>query len=207
MCQVLSVPVDQLSTRATLLVRMRDPEDERAWAEFVELYAPIMYNFVAKRGLQKADVEDVVQNALRAFAGAIQRFEYDPEKGTFRSWLFRVLRTKLADHYRKLKVHEQGTGRSTVMRVIEETPSESEEADWDTEYHQHVFQWAVKRVRPQVSEQTWQAFWMTAVSERDAGEVAKELGMERGAVYVAKSRVIARMKRAVESIAGELGES
>lgn len=184
---------------------MRDPEDQRAWGEFVEIYAPIMYNFVAKRGLQKADVEDVVQNTLRSLAGSIQRFEYDPDKGTFRSWLFRVLRSKLADHFRKAGAQEQGSGRSTVMRMIEETPSENEEEDWDLEYHRHVFQWAAERVRPQVTEQSWQAFWMTAMEDKDAGEVARELNMERGAVYVAKSRVIARMKRAVESVAGELG--
>ncbi len=198
--------VDELKTRVTLLTRLRDQEDQRAWAEFVELYAPIMYNFVSKRGLQKADVEDVVQNTLRAIAGAIQQFEYDSSKGTFRSWLFRVLRSKLADHFRKAARQEHGTGRSTMIRVIEETPSEDEQADWETEYHRHVFKWAVKRVQPQVNEQTWKAFWMTAVEDKDPNEVAEMLVMERGAVYVAKSRVIARMKQAVESAAGELGD-
>ena len=94
-----------------------------------------------------------------------------------------------------------------MMRVVEETPSESEEADWENEYRKHVFKWAVRRVQPQVTEQTWQAFWMTAVDDLDATEVATTLGMDRGAVYVAKSRVIARMRQAVVNATGDLDDA
>jgi RNA polymerase sigma factor (sigma-70 family) len=194
---------DELKTRMTLLARMRNPEDRRAWSEFVELYGPLLFNFCANPGLQRADVEDVVQEALRSIASAIQRFEYDPEKGTFRSWLFTIVRSKMNNHFRKGAKREHGTGRSTVMRMIEETPSDTEEADWDVEYHRHVFKWAAGQVKPKVTEQSWNAFWMTAVEDRDPTEVANELGMGRGAVYVAKSRTIARMRHTIESATGE----
>ena len=93
-----------------------------------------------------------------------------------------------------------------MIRMMDEIPSEEEEARWESEYHRHVFKWAVSRVKPQVNDKTWQAFWRTAIDDEDANAVAEALGMDRGAVYVAKSRVIARMKQAVESAAGELGE-
>ena len=195
---------DELQTRVTLLSRIKNPEDRRAWAEFVDLYGLVLYNFCSKRGLQSADVEDVVQEALRSVASAIQNFEYDPAKGTFRGWLFRVVRSKLNDHFRKAAKREQGTGRTTILRMIEETPSESEIEEWDEEYHRYVFRWAADRVKPQVTKKSWSAFWMTAVEERDPAEVANELGMERGAVYVAKSRVISRLRDTVELAAGEV---
>src|SRR6516162_4441795 len=89
--------MDQLpTTRPSLLVRIRDAADRDAWVQFVEVYAPLVYKFVRRRGLQDADAADLTQDVLRAVAGARQRLRYDPDRGTFRSWLFTVARNKLA---------------------------------------------------------------------------------------------------------------
>src|SRR5260370_41571942 len=84
------------STRASLLVRLRDPRDGPAWTQFVDLYAPLVYGYLRKQGLQDADAADVSQEVLGAVAGAVGRFEYDPRRGTFRNWLFTVVRRKLS---------------------------------------------------------------------------------------------------------------
>src|SRR2546430_17610403 len=81
---------DSPATRASLLVRLRDPRDGRAWSEFVDLYAPLVYRFGCKQGLQDADAADLSQEALRAVAGAIGRLDYDPERGSVRGWLFTI---------------------------------------------------------------------------------------------------------------------
>src|SRR5689334_632321 len=85
------------TTRASLLLRLRDPEDEAAWREFVELYAALVYNYARKQGLQDADAADLTQEVLRAVAGAVGRLDYDPRRGAFRNWLFTIVRNKLAN--------------------------------------------------------------------------------------------------------------
>src|SRR3984893_2131903 len=84
-------------TRASLLVRLRDPRDESAWKEFVDLYAPLVYGYARKQGLQDADAADLSQEVLGAVAGAVGRLEYDPHRGAFRNWLFTVVRRKLSN--------------------------------------------------------------------------------------------------------------
>src|SRR5947209_3674827 len=84
-------------TRASLLVRLRDPLDEAAWAEFIDLYTPLVYGYARKQGLQDADAADLTQEVLGALAGAVGRLEYDPHRGAFRNWLFTVVRRKLVD--------------------------------------------------------------------------------------------------------------
>src|SRR5438132_7960469 len=83
------------ATRASLLVRLRDGSDTEAWQEFVHLYAPVIYGFARKRGLQDADAADMMQEVLRSVSNAAPRLEYDPARGTFRGWLFTVTRNKV----------------------------------------------------------------------------------------------------------------
>src|ERR1700684_4313721 len=83
-------------TRASLLVRLRDPRDEAAWTLFVDLYTPLVYGYARKQGLQDADAADLSQDVLIAVAGAVGRLEYDPRRGCFRNWLFTVVRRKIA---------------------------------------------------------------------------------------------------------------
>src|SRR5262245_61410540 len=86
---------DALATRLSLLVRLRDARDDGAWAQFVELYAPLVFGFARKHGLQDADAADLTQDVLQAVSGAIQRLDYDSRRGSFRGWLFTVARNKL----------------------------------------------------------------------------------------------------------------
>src|SRR5438067_13664602 len=83
-------------TRVSLLVRLRDPQDGAAWAQFVDLYAPLVFGYARKAGLQDADAADLSQDVLGAVAGAVQRLEYDPRRGAFRGWLFTIVRRRLS---------------------------------------------------------------------------------------------------------------
>src|SRR5258708_17176793 len=84
-------------TRASLLVRLRDSRDGAAWIEFVELYAPLVYGYARKQGLQDADAADLLQDVLAAVAASVGRLEYDPARGAFRNWLFTLVRRRLSD--------------------------------------------------------------------------------------------------------------
>ena len=183
------------ATRASLLVRIRDARDREAWGQFVEIYAPLVYDLARRRGLQDADAADLTQDVLRSVARAAPRFAYDPRRGSFRGWLFTVARNQLRKSALARKRQAPGCGGSDVQRMLEEQPAPAEEeALWDREYQARLFEWAAERVRPAFRLATWQAFWRTAVEGRDAAAVAKELGLSVGAVYIARSRVLARIK-------------
>lgn len=192
-----------LKTRQTLLLRIRNSEDEGAWGEFVELYSPVIFGFCRKRGLQEADAADVLQEVMKNVSQYIGKFDYNPEKGTFRSWLYTITRNEMNRFFRKRQRQPQGTGRTTIMRMVEDQPDPEAEADWDREYRRQLFHWAANRVKGEFTEQTWSAFWKTAVDQEKAGDVAEGLGMTVGAAYIAKSRVLARIGETIDSIAGE----
>ncbi len=201
---------DAPQTQPSLLVRLRDARDERAWAQFVDVYAPLVYGYVRRRGLQDADAADLTQVVLRVVASAIQKLDYNPERGSFRGWLFTIVRTKLASFLGR-RPEVQGTGDTSTHRLLEAQPAPDAEVQaWETEYDQRLFAWAAEQVRGQVRDATWQAFWQTAVEGKPGKEVAASLGMTLAAVRLAKSRVVARLKALVqqaqdEEAAGERG--
>jgi RNA polymerase sigma factor (sigma-70 family) len=184
-------------TRRSLLVRLRDPADRAAWEDFVSLYGPLAYRYARKRGLQDADAADVTQNVLQAVAKSLRSFNYDPALGRFRSWLFEIVRRQLAKWQRTRSRHEAALGGNGDG--LEHLPApDSEETDlWEREYQQQRFLWAAQRVEAHVDAAVWQAFWRTAVDSQKADAVAADLGISVGAVYTAKSRVLARIRQEV----------
>jgi RNA polymerase sigma-70 factor (ECF subfamily) len=187
-------------TRASLLLRLRDRQDEAAWREFVELYAPIVYGYLRKQGLQDADAADLSQEVFRAVAGAMSRLEYDPAKGAFRNWLFTVVRRKLSNWRSGQENRAPASGDTATQRLLEECPApEGAEAAWEAEWERRLFAWACEQVRRDVSDTTWQAFWRTAVDGQPGKQVAADLGLSAGAVYLAHHRVLARLKQLIRA--------
>lgn len=189
-------------TRASLLIRIRDPHDGAAWREFIEIYSSLIYGFLRKRGLQDADAADLMQDVLRSVAGAAGRLEYDPRKGTFRSWLFTITRNKLNTFLSRRRRQATGTGDSAMQTMLAEEPAPEEDA-WDEEYRRRLFEWASEKVRGSFGENVWQAFWQTAVESKNPKQVADDLGMSVGAVYVAKSRVLSQIREQIQQLESE----
>src|SRR5947209_7274980 len=147
-------------TRASLLVRLRDPGDGAAWTEFVDLYTPLVYGYLRKQGLQDADAADLSQDVLTAVAGAIGRLEYDPARGAFRNWLFTVVRRKLGNWRRDAAHRATASGDPATRELLEQCPAPDRlEAEWETEWELRLAAWACEKVAAQVSDVTWQAFW------------------------------------------------
>ena len=195
---------DDLSTRQTLLIRIRDADDGDAWSEFVGLYLPVVERYARSQGVKDSDIDDLSQEVLKSIASAIKKFDYDPEKGTFRSWVFRVVRSKVAQHFKVAgRQPAQASGSTAVHRLLAEHPSESEELDWDLEYRRQMFRWAAQRVRHEFADNTWAAFWHTAVDGMRPADISEKVEMSVGAIYVAKSRVVARLRDLILSTTGE----
>lgn len=195
--------MDDLRTRATLLLDLRDVDNAVAWNEFVEVYTPLIYRFCRSRGVSTDHIADVTQDTLQSVVKAIQTFEYRPEKGKFRSWLFRVTYSRLARHMAKENRQPHTPGASVVQNLAEAQGADQLEEKWNLEYRQQMFRWATSKVRPSVADKAWEAFWLTAVDGKSGQEVGALLGMSTGAVYVAKSRIVAQLRQCVASVAGE----
>jgi RNA polymerase sigma-70 factor (ECF subfamily) len=186
-------------TQPSLLVRLGDNRDSQAWAEFVEIYAPLVYGYARKYRLQDADAADLTQDVLRAVARSVGRLNYDPKRGSFRGWLFTIVRNKLRTFVQRRDRQWRGSGDSSAQERLEAVPDRQGEdsALWDQEYEQRLFAWAAERIRCDFQDSTWQAFWKTAVEGRTPKEVAQTLGITVGAVYIARSRVLARLKEQI----------
>jgi RNA polymerase sigma factor (sigma-70 family) len=191
-------------TRPSLLVRIRDPQDERAWGEFLEIYGPLVHRLARLRGFQDADANDLTQEVFRAVSSAIGGWDPDPELGSFRGWLFRIARNLMVNLLVSRRRHPPGTGDSDMKLWLESQPAPPGEESqlFDAEYKRQLFLWAADHVRPEFREQTWRAFWFTAVDGKPPKQAAEGLGLTVGAVYIARSRVLARLRAAIEQVEG-----
>jgi RNA polymerase sigma-70 factor (ECF subfamily) len=187
------------ATRASLLARLRDRCDGAAWQEFIDLYAPLVYGYARKQGLQDADAADLGQEVLCAVAGAVGRLEYDPARGAFRNWLFTIVRRKLSNWQAARGNRHPGSGIPSMQRLLEQYPAPAEEAEWEADWQRRLVAWAGEQVRRTVTATTWQAFWRTAVEDQPGKQVATDLGLTVAAVYRARARVLTRLQELVQS--------
>jgi RNA polymerase sigma-70 factor (ECF subfamily) len=197
---------DTPTTRLSLLVRLRDPTDEQAWAEFTQIYGPLINRLARRKGLQDADAADLVQEVFCAVAKAVERDAYDVGKGSFRGWLFTIARNLAVNFLISRDRHPRGTGDTGMNGLLEAHPAYAEEhsAIFDTEYKRQLLHWAAEQVRGEFSELTWQAFWKTGVEGTSAKEVAEALETTVGTVYHCKSKVMARLRQKIEQVEGEM---
>jgi RNA polymerase sigma-70 factor (ECF subfamily) len=192
-------------TQPSLLVKIRDERDSHSWSRFVEAYAPAIYGFLQQQGLQDADAADLTQDVMTSVASAIKSFDYQPQQGRFRGWLFTVVQNKLRNFWRSAAKLPVARGDSQAYRLLLEHPQERNDLaeKWDREYERHLFVCAADELRPKIQESTWKAFWSTVVEGESTATVASRLDMSPAAVRLAKARVIARIKHEVQLLEGE----
>ncbi|HZL88364.1 MAG TPA: sigma-70 family RNA polymerase sigma factor [Pirellulaceae bacterium] len=191
-----------LITQPSLLVRIRDPRDAAAWNQFLEIYAPLVHGFLCKQGLQDADAADVTQEVLRTVSQSIGRWDYDPQRGKFRGWLLSVVHSRLGDFRRRQQRHQAAIHAAVEVAGLHSADNNSS-AEWDRDYERQLFHAAASQVRGDFSEASWRAFWLAAVEGNPAQEIAKSLGISAAAVYLAKARVMARIRDQFALLTGE----
>jgi RNA polymerase sigma factor (sigma-70 family) len=198
---------ESLDTRHSLILRLRDSADVVAWREFAALYEPLVYRLARGKGLQDADARDVCQEVLLAVSRAAERWDADPAKGSFRGWLSRVTRNLLINFVTRRE--EPGTGRTSIVELIEAQPEvdDSVAGLFDLEFRRRLFHWAAEKVEKEFKPDTWQAFWRTAVGGEAVSKAAQDLSMSIGAVYIARSRVMTRIRKQIEELGGDAAAS
>lgn len=190
-------------TQISLILRLPQAADVEAWREFIDVYEPFIIRMARRRGLQEDDARELVQRVMLAVARAVDRWKPDAERGRFRAWLFRIARNQLINLLAGEKRDRPQGGTTHVQLLQQLVDSHDPSLEVELDYQREVFRYAAARVKQVVQPSTWQAFWSVAVLDQPPSEVASHLDMSVGAVYVARSRVIARLREEVQRLEAE----
>lgn len=193
------MPEDRYLTRETLLLRLRDTGNQPAWEEFVSIYAPVLFSHCRKRGLSFEDASDLTQEVVRSVAKAMPGFVYDRARGSFRGWLYTLLRRGISRHFERggRDPLRQNDGESAIETIAGGRHDHDREV-WEMDYRRRLLAWAMRRAKERFNDRIWRAFEETTLRERPIDEVAAELGMTKNALTVAKCRVTSAIREIAE---------
>lgn len=188
-----------LETRASLILRLADAADMAAWEDFLSIYRPLILRMGLRQGLQAADAEDLTQEVFSSVASSVSGWLERPDRGGFRAWLLRIARNAAVNMLTRRAYKRWGIGGDGSPQLNEMSYEEHEcSREFELEYRRQVFQWAAAQVRESVSESTWDAFWLTHGCGISIEQAADQLALSTAKVYVARSRVMARLRELVE---------
>lgn len=205
-------------TRMSLIERLGDWEDQRSWDDFYQTYWRLIYSVSVKSGLSPDEAFDVVQETVLSVAKQWKKGQqYDPAKGSFKTWLMNITRWRISDQFRKKQRNPaamnqaggtpDGDGDNRRTATIERMPGEDGEEVlerlWENEWMYNLSEVAIERVKKIVSPKQFQIFHAYVIKEWDVSRVKKELGVSQSQVYLAKHRVGSLLKKEVEALKKE----
>jgi len=200
-------------TRKSLIARLDNWEDQRTWDEFYKTYWKLIYSVGLKAGLRSDEAFDVVQETILSIAKQSQKNMYDPEKGSFKSWLMNMTRWRINDQFRKRKKDtamniaewdDEGE-KTSVIDKMEDPNTGTLERLWDIEWKKNLADAALEKVKEQVSPKQYQIFDCYVIREWDAGKVQEQLGVSMSQVYLAKHRVGKILKKELAKLNDDAG--
>jgi len=200
-------PAELIPTRRSLLVRLRNWDDQASWKDFFETYWKLIYAVARKAGLTDAEAQDAVQETIISVARQMPDFRYDSALGSFKAWLMRLTRWRIADHFRK-KQYERDGQRFPRELAMDHSQLEDladlggfdMESAWNEEWQRQLFESALARVRGQTNPIQFQMFQMHACKNVPARQVAERLGVKLAEVYFAKYKVRAAIKKEIKKM-------
>ena len=200
-----------IPTRATLLHRLKDLENQASWQEFFDIYWPLIYGVAIKQGLKSDAAQDVVQVVMTETARQMPTFKYDPAKGSFKSWLLKLTRWRIADEFYRRR---QMMGQSGILPDFhgDDSGFQNEpaadvsdlEAIWDEEWKKTLLEAANAKARRRLDPKQYQIFDFLVNRQWPPEKVAKALRVTPNQVYVAKHRVAETIKTEFERLQREI---
>ena len=186
------------STSRSLLASAKQ-DDPLAWERVVRLYAPLVASWCRRWGVAEQDLGDLLQDVFAAVASHLNRFRKEEPGDTFRGWLLTIVRNKVRDHFRRRAGEPAAAGGTEAALHMQQIPDPNSlddvlESSDDLLYDELMLK-ALESIRSEFHERTWQAFWRVVVEGRTAADAGVEMDMKPGAVRVAKSRVLMRLRR------------
>jgi len=200
---------DSIPTRASLLGRLKNWDDQASWEDFVQTYSRLIRGFAIQSGLTESEAKEVEQETLLCVAKTIHQFESDPARGTFKAWLLKLTRWCIADQFRKR--FSESAQQYASLRGMDDTPTiEKIPADprldelWDTEWRRNILETAVARAGRRVNPKHFQIFDLYAVRKWPATRVAKEMRVSVVQVYLIHHRLLKLVRKEVEYLESKL---
>jgi len=190
----------ELTTHPSLLIRLRDLQDRQAWAMFVEVYAPLIFSYCRSRNLQDSDAADVSQEVLTAVSRALPSFEYQSERGRFRDWLGVVTHRELLQFWKRtnrIRRNQSANGQDQIEKI-------ADTRNWESHFHAELLQLAIHRIQREFEAETWSIFQRLWIENESPNDVASSMQIKIGSVYVAKSRVLKRLRSEVLMLSDDL---
>ena len=197
-----------ISTRASLLERLRDVEDHSSWQHFFETYGPLIRRLALEGRLTESEAEEVVQETVIAVAKHLPGFRYDPKVCSFKTWMLRLTRWRIIDQLRKrlpsgqsidIPVDDDATATAVLDKLTGGKAPELE-AVWDEEWEKAVMATAMERAKQRVSPEQFQMFDLYVLREMPVTAVARLLGTNVANVYLAKHRVAKLLREIVAEL-------
>lgn len=185
------------ATRKSLLNGLKDQADDQSWQRFFDTYGGAIHGLAMKAGMPPAEADDVLQETMICIARKMPEFRYDPEAGSFKGWLFKIARRRIADHFRKLR---PSVSLDTDFPVAADN---SLEAQWEDEWRRNLLKNALDRVKNEVSARQWQMFDLAALQNWPMERITTLLGANRATVYVARMRISRRVREVAAQLERE----
>ncbi|MCE2751520.1 MAG: sigma-70 family RNA polymerase sigma factor [Pirellula sp.] len=186
-------------TRHSLIQRLQDGGDNAAWEEFASIYRPVIVRIALRKQMQFDDAEDLAQQVLLLVLKNINKWKSDPARARFRTWLQTVVRNATMNALSR-RPKDQASGGTDSLQQLHQRPDKSDSLSFDLEWQRETLRWVAQQVRGEFESTTWTAFWDTAIEQLPAQEVAEKIGRSVGAVYIARSRVMQRIKQRIAEL-------
>lgn len=189
------IPPSPPETRTSLILRLPNAADSAAWDELVAIYGPLVFRLAKKQGLQGADAEDIVQEVFTAVSKQVEQWLSQSDRGPFRAWVLRIARNIAINVLTRKPPGgiAQGGSEHQGLANLEDNAGDVS-SHFETEYQRQIFRWAAEQVQAAVTETTWQAFHLTHIDQISIDAAASQLGISPGAIYIARSRVMNRLR-------------
>lgn len=187
-------------TRHSLIVRLKDQQSELAWREFVSLYEPFLYRLAGRQGVPTHHVPDVVQQVLLAVAKSVDGWNDDRKGASFRRWLSTVARNIVIKFMTKERKHGGAKGGTEMMELLDNVADQQPDREQIRRYEHELIVWAAEQVKDEFIDSSWAAFWATTVDGRSVSDVAAELSISPGSIYMSRSRIMARIRKKVREV-------
>jgi RNA polymerase sigma factor (sigma-70 family) len=190
-----------VATSASLLHRVRTNPQSPDWRLLVQLYEPLIRVWLGRQNVTGQDADDISQEVLTVVVRRLPDFEHNQRTGAFRAWLRSITVNCLRDHWRGKK-NRPTPGDSELQLWLNqlEDPTSDLSRLWDQEHDRHVTRHLLEQLKREFESKTWQAFSRVALDGVPAAQAAAELGITANAVFIAKSRVLARLRQEAEGL-------
>jgi len=188
-------------TRQSLLIRARNGETN-AWKDLTDLYRPLIIGWLNRQGVPAADLEDLSQDVLLSVVKHLPQFQHSGNRGAFRSWLRTIVCSRTADYWRAIDAGTRARGGSGATAALQQIADPDSELNrqWDEEHDRYVLNCLLDLVEEEFEPVTLKAFRRLALDGVSGAQAAQELGLSVAAVYVSKSRVLARIRQDAEGL-------